>query len=104
MKCIRNNLLTKDLQLDYGTIQERIASWDVIRRAWLMDKKLNTIRPQLKKITKEHIIEEHIKKMRVKYATQVFSGTVASCIETLTRLKCKYNCKQCDKVIRNISM
>jgi len=27
--------------------------------------------------------------MRVKYATQVLSETVASCIETLTRSKCK---------------
>jgi len=49
----------------------------------------NLIRPQLKKITQEHIIEGKINKMRVKYATQVLSGTVASCIETLTRSKCK---------------
>jgi len=50
---------------------------------------MNLIRPQLKKITQEHIIEGKINKMRVKYATQVPSGTVASCIETLTRSKCK---------------
>lgn len=67
-----------------------IASWDVIKTAWIMDRKLNTIRPLLKKLTKEHIVKNKIKKMRVKYATQVLSGTVASCIETLTRFKCKY--------------
>jgi len=50
---------------------------------------MNLIRPQLKKITQEYIIEEKIHKMRVKYATQVLSGTVANCIETLTRSKCK---------------
>jgi len=55
-----------------------------------MDKNLNIIRPQLKKLTKKHIIENKIKKMRVKHATQVFSGTVASYIETLTNLKCEY--------------
>lgn len=89
IKGIRNNLLTKDLATNYETTDKRIASWDVIKTAWIMDKKMNTIRPQLKKITKEHIIEDKIKKMRVKYATQVLSGTVASCIETLTRSKCK---------------
>jgi len=52
-----------------------------------MDKNLNIIRPQLKKLTQEHIIENKIKKMRVKHATQVLSGTVASYIETLTNLK-----------------
>lgn len=89
IKCIRNNLLTKDLIINDNETEKRTASWDVIKTAWLMDKKMNIIRPQLKKITKEHILENKIKKMRVKYATQVLSGTVASCIETLTRTKCK---------------
>jgi len=55
-----------------------------------MDRKINTIRPNLKKLTAEHIIEGKIKKMRVKNATQVLSGTMASVIEILTRLNCKY--------------
>lgn len=92
IKGIRNNLLTKDLISKDGKTTKRIASWDVIKTAWIIDRKINTIRPQLQKITKEHILEEKIKKMRVKHATQVLSGTVASCIETLTRHKCKYNC------------
>lgn len=67
-----------------------------------MDRELNKIRPQLKKISSEHIMEDKIKKMRVKYATQVLSGTVASCIETLTRSKCKYSYfRQLMKLILN---
>lgn len=88
---MRNNLLTKHLATKFeNNIPTKIASWQIIKDAWMMDKNLNIIRPQMKKITREHIIEDKIKKMRVKYATQVFSGTVASCIETLTRSKCKY--------------
>jgi len=88
---VRNYLLTKDLGINCkDNIATEIVSWDVIKTAWLMDKNLNIIRPQLKKLTQEHIIENKIKKMHVKYATQVFSGTVASYIETLTNLKCKY--------------
>lgn len=92
IKGIRNNLLTKNLAINCknDTISEEIASWDIIKTAWLMDRKVNTIRPLLKKITAEHIIENKIKKMRVKYAAQVLSGTVASLIEMLTKSKCKY--------------
>lgn len=90
IKGIRNNLLTKGLALRCHNIPTGIASWDVIKTAWIMDKKLNTIRPQLKKLTKEHVVENKVKKMRVKHATQIFSGTVAACIESLTRSKCKY--------------
>ncbi|XP_039307028.1 uncharacterized protein LOC120358159 [Solenopsis invicta] len=87
IKGIRNNFLTKDLAISCNSFQ-RVASWDIVKTAWIIDKKINIIRPQLKKITQEHIIEDKIKKMRVKYATQVLSGTVASCIETLTRSRC----------------
>lgn len=59
IKGIRNNLLTKNLAINCKryTISEEIASWNIIKTAWLMDRKVNTIRPQLKKITAEHIIE-----------------------------------------------
>lgn len=55
-----------------------------------MDKHLNITRPHLKKITLVHIMENKIKKMRVKYAAQVLSGTMASTIEMFTRSKCEY--------------
>lgn len=90
IKGVRNNLLTKDLLLNKKNTTS-VASWDVVKTAWLMDRTMNSIRPQLKKLTEEHILEKKIKKMRVKYATQVLSGTVASYIETLARSKCKYS-------------
>jgi len=89
-KGVRNNWLSKDLILDTSKKNVEIASWNVIKKAWLIDKKLNTIRPLLKKITIEHVMEEKINKMRVKHAAQVLSGTMASVIETLARCKCKY--------------
>jgi len=90
IKGVRNNLLTKNLLMNKKNITS-VASWDIVKTAWQMDRSMNTIRPQLKKLTEEHIVENKIKKMRVKYATQVFSGTVANCIETLARSKCKYS-------------
>jgi len=55
-----------------------------------MDTKLHTTRPYLKKITPEHIIENKIKNIRVKYAIQVLNGTMASTIETFIRSKYEY--------------
>jgi len=40
-----------------------IASWDIVKTAWIIDRKMNLIRLHLKKITQEHIIEEKINKM-----------------------------------------
>jgi len=64
-----------------------------------MDKNLNIIRPQLKKLTQEHIVKNKIKKRRVKYATQVLSGTVASYIETLTNSKSTFRIKSVTFII-----
>lgn len=101
LKGIRNNLLTKDLAINCqnGVPDDQVATWDVIKTVWLMDKKINKIRPQLKKLTKAHVIEDKIKKMRVKHAAQVFSGTVAGCIETLTRSKCMYSHNKKKKIV-----
>jgi len=54
--------------MNYNNSQ-RITLWDIVKTAWIIDRKINLICPQLKKITQEHIIEEKINKMRVKYAT-----------------------------------
>ncbi|TGZ56290.1 hypothetical protein DBV15_11737 [Temnothorax longispinosus] len=65
IKGIRNNLLTKDLTINCKNDKPiEIALWE------------------------EHIVENKIKKMRVKHATQVLSGTMASFIETVTKSKC----------------
>ncbi|XP_025161358.1 uncharacterized protein LOC112590045 isoform X1 [Harpegnathos saltator] len=89
IKGVRNNLLTKDLAMSCENgVSAKIASWDIIKTAWIMDRETHKIRPQLKKIKCEHIMEDKIKKMRVKYAVQVLSGTMASCIETLATSNC----------------
>ena len=72
-----------------NNIAEKIASWDIIKSAWIMDKTLHITRPHLKKIIPEHILEHKIKKVRVKHAIQVLSCTMASVIETFTRAKGK---------------
>lgn len=91
IKGIRNNWLSKDLLQRSNTLEEKdlVASWDILKTAWIIDKKINTIRPILKKITAEHIIEEKIKKMRVKNAVQAMSGTMAGVIQTFATSKCK---------------
>lgn len=55
-----------------------------------MDRETHKIRPQLKKIKSEHIMEDKVKKMRVKYAVQVLSRTMGSYIEILATSNCKY--------------
>ncbi|XP_039302748.1 uncharacterized protein LOC120357108 [Solenopsis invicta] len=98
IKGIRNNLISKDLLLRLSTPEEedRFASWDTLKTAWIMDKKINTIRPLLKKITAEHILEDKIKKMRVKYAVQAMSGTIAGVIQTFATSKCVVSINQKD--------
>ena len=56
IKDIRHNLLTKDLVSWKDNKPDKIALCDVIKTAWIMDRKINTIRPHLKKLTEEHTI------------------------------------------------
>lgn len=57
MKGIRNNFLTKDLEIDIKSSAERkFASWDVIETAYQLDIHSNTLNRQLKKLTDDHII------------------------------------------------
>lgn len=92
IKGIRNNWLSKDLLQSSNAPgeEDQFASWDILKTAWIIDKKINTIRPFLKKITAEHMVEEKISKMRVKNAVQAMSGTMASVIQTFATSKCKY--------------
>lgn len=92
IKCIRNNLMTKDLDIDMSNEDENkgYATWEDLAKCYLIDKGLHTIRRQCSKLTDGHIVLTKIKKMKVKYCTQVFSATVASAIETYARTKCKY--------------
>lgn len=88
-KCLRNNLLTKDLELDFEENkkeEERIfVSWKHIILAYEIDVHATSrVERRLPKLTHAHVYEEYLKKMRVKYCTQVMSNSGANEIEQLS--------------------
>lgn len=85
MKCIRNNLMTKDLLFTIDGIQKH-AKWSHFQELYTEDGLIPNSK-MLPRLTDQHIIPEKVKKMKVKYATQVFSQRVSS---TMTFLACKY--------------
>lgn len=88
MKCIRNNLITKDLiySIDYRYSIEKRAKWSHLQELYNVDNLIPDSK-MLPRLTDQHIVPEKVKKMKVKYATQVFSQRVAS---TMFFLACKY--------------
>lgn len=87
-KCIRNNMLTKLLEFDVGcsiTNQRRFANWAHIKLAYEIDiNNLNNNR-QLPNLTQNHFSDDNRKKMRVKYAAQALSNSVAKAIHDFIR-------------------
>jgi len=78
LKCMRNNLLTKNLNLNYNG-KNQTASWSHIETLYRLDKQNEIYELRtLPKLTESHIIPSKIKKMRVSVAAQVFSHRVAS--------------------------
>lgn len=78
-KGIRNNLLTKDLLINKNVKNsQQFASWDDIVTIYEMDKYSFFRQRQMPKLTDKHIVPNLIPKMKVKYATQVLSHTVAN--------------------------
>ncbi|KAL1505245.1 hypothetical protein ABEB36_004852 [Hypothenemus hampei] len=73
-KCVRNNLVPKDLVAD-------------IQMAYEMDKYSLLKQRQMPKLTDKHIYSELIPKMKVKYATQVLSHSVANFLDVILTLK-----------------
>lgn len=88
-KGVRNNLLTKDLVNDkYKKESERqFASWKDIVVAYEMDKYSFLIQRQMPQLIDRHIYSHLIPKMKVKYATQVLSHTVANFIDLVLTWK-----------------
>ncbi|KAF2887368.1 hypothetical protein ILUMI_18808 [Ignelater luminosus] len=76
LKCIRNNLITKDLRftVDGNT---KIAKWSHIVDAYHIDVASGNLR-LMPKLTELHVIPDKIKKMKVSICTQVFSRSVAA--------------------------
>lgn len=79
LKCIRNNLLTKDVVFKWKSDLPEKASWRHIIDLYKRDKdnEIYDLRA-LPKITENHVIPERIKKMKVVFASQVFSHRMAS--------------------------
>lgn len=76
IKCIRNNLITKNLQyITNDTI--KIAKWSHLECLYKENPGYNGIR-LIPKLTENHVNPAKINKMKVKFATQIFSRTVAS--------------------------
>ena len=75
IKGIRNNLLEKKLVCSINGVYKE-AKWDHIKMLYKEDPGYSGIR-LLKKITEDHINPEKCK-MKVKYATQIFSHRVGS--------------------------
>lgn len=79
LKAVRNNILDNHLIWD-----DKKTSWDHIATFYNNDKQLNNrLAP---KLTKSHIDPTKFERMRVKYATQVLSATVAAGMETYVSL------------------
>lgn len=76
IKGIRNNLITKNLLC---TIDKsvKIAKWEHIMHLYEENPAYKGIR-LMKNLTEAHVNPKKISKMKVKYATQVFSKTVAT--------------------------
>lgn len=91
-KCMRNNLLNYLFRMlfehDNGHQEEIIMSWEVIEKAYEIDRRSDSDdRPIASKLTEAHVIKPKMSKMRVKHALQVFSATVANGIDTLVDRK-----------------
>lgn len=78
LKCIRNNLLTKDLEyISEG--KKHIAKWEHLILLHKENPGYKGVR-LIPKLTDNHVVPEKLKrnKMKVKFATQTFSRTVAT--------------------------
>jgi len=76
IKCIRNNLIKHDINFDGGT-----ASWSHIKALYDIDSKDKKARAVCK-LTNKNISPNSFDKMKVKYATQVFSQSVKAAMIT----------------------
>lgn len=89
-KGVRNNLLDKNLLFDkdvkYSEREGQCASWQDITIAYEIDKKCFPHRRKMKKLTDSHIYPHLISKMKVKYAVQILSHTLADFIDMILTL------------------
>lgn len=78
LKSHRNNFMNEKLQY---IVNDNAVAWRDITETYEIDQKSGTTRT-MPKITSIHVAPTTFQKMRVKYAAQIFSHTVASAIKT----------------------
>jgi len=84
LKCLRNNLLTKNLKFICKDKVQRVAKWSHITQLYEMDKSESVIGDRMNpKLTDAHIYGDKMKKMKVSHAAQVFSQRVGSIMKVL---------------------
>lgn len=66
---------------------DHLGSWSIVELAFDMDRNMiYKRREMMPKLTEPHVRKERINKMKVKYAAQVFSKTVASFITLMVNM------------------
>ena len=87
LKCLRNNLLDKDLELRWSQCKAEsartFAEWKHIVTAYEIDVYGTQERRFVPKLTDRHVYPEKIKKMSVHIMTQVLSLSLASRLDRL---------------------
>lgn len=83
IKSFRNNFANVTNQ---WYVHGKAVAWSDITKTYELDRQSSSTRA-MPKITPIHINPNNFQKMRVKYATQIFSHTVASTLKTVAILK-----------------
>lgn len=83
LKGVRNNLLKKDIFFEIDGIK-KVAKWEDIYNAWLLDNYSGELRV-MPKLSEHHVNRDKIKKMKVSTCSQVFSHTVSSAINLMAQ-------------------
>lgn len=97
IKCIRNNLIAKDLVFTINNDVE-CAKMSHLVDLYNVDNAIPDCKI-LPRLTDQHIIPEKIMKMKVKNATQVFSQRVSS---TMNFLACKNDDYNINNFLKNV--
>lgn len=91
LKCMRNNLITKNLNFTDKDGKNRVAKWDHIVQLYELDKHECVIGDRINpKLTDAHIYIDKMKKMKVSHAAQIFSQRVGSIMKMLATWSSMY--------------
>lgn len=89
IKAVRNNLLTKDLEINisknaYKEKPSSYATWKCLELAYIIDIRKNASKRVLPHITDKHIIFNKIDKTEAKCAAQIFTKNVSAYMQLLS--------------------